>query len=668
MIRPWPRSIFSSLGLMAWGAGSGHLLLATAFATALAAAAILPYRLSSSPRAISWFNDGSIALLAAGSLWQYLNAQGSPASLALSILSAAPILLYPKLLFSALQSSKSSAPASRDGAAVARRWLEETLSFSRAHLDRRKSLSFPSAYYFLCLFIAAVTLPSPASTIVFFAGALGYGAFNGWDPARAPARGAAVALAACALSLAAAWGGSGGIQKAQDEAQDYFSKSWAGRQDLYNGNTSQTAIGRRGSIENGGRLIARVDWPLSFGYLRSGLFSHTSNGLAWTARPRGAPSSSIPAFPSSGQFRVAPDPASKAEHPLEATLSLNIRRDRSIIPLPLGSTQFSLPSARVDITEMSLPLAVGISGFSTIHARFYPEYDPQPAAGPADLDVPLQLEGLIDRFVAEAGAHGLPPAAAAAAIRAHFARHWTYSLRLQSPDGSPRSFANFLGDDRAGHCEYFATISTLAMRRLGYPARYATGFMVRERNPSENLFWVRARDAHAWATFWNGKSWQTLDATPAGAGEELDWLDAASDEFSKLQYHLDSLDLSSVLGPRSSNALLALAAALALVLLAKARFSRKTPRFPANAQSELLTASLEALTGLARLPRESAPNFWIRAAELIPEREGSLRELASLRQQALFHPMEDPLSAMELTEARARRERRALPKRLPRHK
>ena len=76
MIRPWPRSIFSSLGLMAWGAGSGHLLLATAFATALAAAAILPYRLSSSPRAISWFNDGSIALLAAGSLWQYLNAQG----------------------------------------------------------------------------------------------------------------------------------------------------------------------------------------------------------------------------------------------------------------------------------------------------------------------------------------------------------------------------------------------------------------------------------------------------------------------------------------------------------------------------------------------------------------------------------------------------------------
>lgn len=663
MSRSWPSLALLSMALLAWGSGTEHLALAGAMAAILVAAARLPYRLSSSSRAISWSNDGTLIFLLLASVWQYFQVQGSPAAIGLSLLSLCPIFLYPKLFFSALQGPTPAAAASRDGAAVARRWLESNIGFSRANLDSRKPLSFFSAYFFLCLFTAAITMPSQPGTAVFFSGALAYGALHGWSLARSKTRGVLALLAAFSVSLAGAWVAQGAIQKGQDAAESYFSQSWSNRQDLYNGNVSQTAIGRRGSIDNGGRLVARVDWPLASGYLRNGLFTDTFNGLTWNSRSRGAPVGSLPMAPTAGKFKLARDP--RAGSPMTANLALGIRRDRSVIPLPLGTTQIAFPASRIDITEMGLPLAVGVSGFASFQTTFYPEYDPQPTASSADLDVPIQLEGLVDNFLSESGAQGLPPAEAAAAIRAYFAKEWRYSLSLDGFDGRPRSIARFLTVDRAGHCEYFATISTLAMRRLGYPARYATGFLVHERNADENLFWVRARDAHAWATFWNGQSWQTLDATPPGQGEELTWLDGASDFFSKLQYQLDAIDLSGALGEQSSNLLLGVAALLAAMLIARARFSKTAKTTPINVQSELLTAEIERLTGLARRPDESGPDFWVRASDLIPGRADALRALAAERSKALFEPVGDPHAALARSESKARSERRALPCRLP---
>lgn len=39
----------------------------------------------------------------------------------------------------------------------------------------------------------------------------------------------------------------------------------------------------------------------------------------------------------------------------------------------------------------------------------------------------------------------------------------------------------FLSNDKRGHCEYFATALTLALRELGIPSRYSTGYMVDEK-------------------------------------------------------------------------------------------------------------------------------------------------------------------------------------------
>ena len=68
---------------------------------------------------------------------------------------------------------------------------------------------------------------------------------------------------------------------------------------------------------------------------------------------------------------------------------------------------------------------------------------------------------------------------------------------------------------RAGHCEYFATATVLALRAAGIPARYATGYAVQDWGELEKAYVVRRRHAHAWALAYVDGAWEVVDTTPA---------------------------------------------------------------------------------------------------------------------------------------------------------
>jgi protein-glutamine gamma-glutamyltransferase len=68
---------------------------------------------------------------------------------------------------------------------------------------------------------------------------------------------------------------------------------------------------------------------------------------------------------------------------------------------------------------------------------------------------------------------------------------------------------------RSGHCEYFASATSLLLRSAGIPTRYVVGYSVHEYSPSEQQYIVRARNAHAWVTAYVNGSWITVDTTPA---------------------------------------------------------------------------------------------------------------------------------------------------------
>ncbi len=69
-------------------------------------------------------------------------------------------------------------------------------------------------------------------------------------------------------------------------------------------------------------------------------------------------------------------------------------------------------------------------------------------------------------------------------------------------------------NSRAGHCEYFATATTLLLRAAGVPARYAVGYSVQEWGRLEQRYIVRARHAHSWTLAWVDGAWRDVGTTP----------------------------------------------------------------------------------------------------------------------------------------------------------
>jgi hypothetical protein len=83
-----------------------------------------------------------------------------------------------------------------------------------------------------------------------------------------------------------------------------------------------------------------------------------------------------------------------------------------------------------------------------------------------------------------------------------------------------RALEDFLLSARTGHCEYFATATTLLLRAAGIPARYAVGYSVQEWSRLEGAYVARARHAHAWTRAWVDGRWIDVDTTPPAWVEE----------------------------------------------------------------------------------------------------------------------------------------------------
>ncbi|HYB72933.1 MAG TPA: DUF3488 and transglutaminase-like domain-containing protein [Candidatus Sulfotelmatobacter sp.] len=152
---------------------------------------------------------------------------------------------------------------------------------------------------------------------------------------------------------------------------------------------------------------------------------------------------------------------------------------------------------------------------------------PQGAAGrvgPAGATLPVALAepylqlpplparvGALARELA-AGARG--PLEKAQQIEAALRRRYRYSLSLQR-DRRLDPLEDFLFQQRAGHCEYFAASMAIMLRLEGVPARVVNGFQSGEWNEFGRYFTVRQRDAHAWVeAFIPGAGWLTFDPSP----------------------------------------------------------------------------------------------------------------------------------------------------------
>jgi hypothetical protein len=77
----------------------------------------------------------------------------------------------------------------------------------------------------------------------------------------------------------------------------------------------------------------------------------------------------------------------------------------------------------------------------------------------------------------------------------------------------------FLMDQKKGYCIHFATASTLLFRIMGYPARYATGYVVQPQDFVKNADGgysasVTGNSAHAWTEVYLDGIWYPVETTP----------------------------------------------------------------------------------------------------------------------------------------------------------
>jgi protein-glutamine gamma-glutamyltransferase len=77
---------------------------------------------------------------------------------------------------------------------------------------------------------------------------------------------------------------------------------------------------------------------------------------------------------------------------------------------------------------------------------------------------------------------------------------------------------DFLFENKAGHCEYFATSMTVMLRVLGIPSRVVNGFIDGQWNAVGDFFLIRESDAHSWVeVYFPTYGWVSFDPTPEGA-------------------------------------------------------------------------------------------------------------------------------------------------------
>ncbi len=195
------------------------------------------------------------------------------------------------------------------------------------------------------------------------------------------------------------------------------------------------------------------------------------------------------------------------------------------------------------IETLALTPDMNFSGIdNTLSASFYSSYVPDAGSMSSGEYMPLikayrayvndmymgqyyaNIDGLITTLYDKGYiADWMLPNQKAQGICDYFRQNFTYSLSVDNGEGG-EVLDNFLYSTKQGHCALFATATTLALRDLGVPARYVTGYVVAgdgEAVDGGYKYTLREKDLHAWVEVYiDNIGWLPFDPTAAVDGFE----------------------------------------------------------------------------------------------------------------------------------------------------
>lgn len=92
-----------------------------------------------------------------------------------------------------------------------------------------------------------------------------------------------------------------------------------------------------------------------------------------------------------------------------------------------------------------------------------------------------------------------------ATLKNYFQKNYRYTTHLKIQNQTNKTaLTEFLTETHEGHCEYFATATSLLLRAAGVPTHYVVGFAVRETSNQPGEYVLRGTHAHAWCRAYLG--------------------------------------------------------------------------------------------------------------------------------------------------------------------
>lgn len=592
----------------------------------------------------------------------------SSARTALSVLNWLPMIYFPALLAQAF-SVRQAIPLTTISFILQRR-LKRAKRLGQT-LPPVRNINLGYAYFCAILFSASFHSSEGPS---FFWGTCVLLTWALWSH-RSRRFALPVWLAALAVALTLGYAGQRTLGRMQRYLEN-FSPQWIAQflRRSSDASKTSTSLGQVGTLKLSAEIVIRVQ-PKGPGpvptYLREASYrqyrnqNNNSTWLAGTSRNDFTP---VPEDPpvESANWTLIKDRTNLSTINIACYLDgLENETPVGLLPLPTGTARLEKLLAYSLNRNSAGAVMAGGPRFVMFDALYGPgaTIDAAPGTGAKvneDLDLGFNEERALNQVIEELQLRERSHSEVLRALSGFFNDRFTYRLWQPQPRSRDRKavetpLSRFLLKDRAGHCEYFATATVLLLRKLGIPARYATGYVVHEASGSGYV--VRLRDAHAWTLVWDPTQelWVDFDTTPASWVKEeaknnspLQWLrDAWSRlvfEFSKLRWGQGKFRQYLLWITIPGLVLL-----LYQILFRRGRRRQNKPRsdadFLANypgLDSDFYKLEKEiARRGVPREPSEPL-NEWLRRVAVTPDfttLSGPLQELLRLHYRYRFDPL-----------------------------
>jgi hypothetical protein len=282
---------------------------------------------------------------------------------------------------------------------------------------------------------------------------------------------------------------------------------------------SLTQIGNSGSLQPSDTILFRValnnqkqsnySEPIFPLYIREATYNQYSLG-AWNAVNSNFVSKD--SVSNTRQWILGTQNSNTTSVRISAALPQGI----SVLKLPIGTSKIDHPAINLmQVNQYGSVMVQGNSGESTYTVEFDSAQFLDSPPTQLEMDIPEAEKPAIQKILKSLNLEGRSKSETIQLISNFFKNNFEYSLELPQVQKNSTPLSTFLLDRRSGHCEYFASATSLLLRSAGIPTRYAVGYSVHEYSPSEQEYVVRARNAHAWVMAYVNGSWLTVDTTPS---------------------------------------------------------------------------------------------------------------------------------------------------------